>query len=166
MRRTLENPLANATSVDRQACIGEQALRQKQAMRLRIPDRGDAELLQEYAPQMAIGDADPPRHDVTRSTSVADAVFNHACCRPRQFRARFGRPRIREPVRDGSAGRDGTPPPPPPPRSDGRNSSPASAAGHATDRTAIHTRRRHADEEASVEARVVRFQGLIAGTRE
>ena len=58
-RRTLPKPAADATLVEGERRLVEQLLREVHAPRERHLERRRAEVLQEQAPQMARGDAEP-----------------------------------------------------------------------------------------------------------
>ena len=161
-RRRLAKPLAIATSSTGKRGVGEQALGQQQALRLRVLDGRDAELLLEDAAQVAVRDAERRRRGPRGSRPPAG--------RPRcSSAAALGEPPVgvdasRSPARAraGSAGTAGSP-----------RSSAAAALGkkrqlrcerrpRRAHRPAVDAGRAHAHEEAAVEAGVVGAQGAVA----
>ena len=147
----------------RQRRVGEQALREQQPLRLRVLDRRDAERAIEDAAQCRL--VTPSR---CRQRFEA-AVVEHAAVDQLDGRLReaLGRVDARIAGRQLRPAAQARPVPCDLRRGRAREVAAVSRArrAHAADRPAVDARRRHADEEASVEARVVRRQRAVAACR-
>ena len=148
---------------DGQVGVGEQLLGLQQALRGEVVDRADAVRLREDAAQVALGDAQPAR-ELGHAHGGADAhrVVDHAGRVLRQHVRRIHQAQARRQFRAaaqagpeaGLFGRGGV-------RVEAAVLAPRRA--HPAHRAAVDACRRDAHEEAAVEARVMRGEGLPGG---
>ena len=142
-------------------CVGEQALGEQQALRLRELDWRHPELFPERAPQMTIAHPEAGRQTLDSPALDEEPILDHARG-PRRQRTHG--------VDAGVAGRQLRAAAQARPealgfRQRGRREEPAAIATRHAGRThgpAVDARRRHADEETAVEAGIARAQGLVA----